>query len=77
MKTYQVNQEGFYGDFGGAYIPEILHRCVEELRNAYRKVLADEGFQKEYDALLKDYVDVLHHFTLPHACRKNTDVRFT
>ena len=56
MKTYQVNQEGFYGDFGGAYIPEILHRCVEELRNAYRKVLADEGFQKEYDALLKDYV---------------------
>ena len=56
MNTYQVNQEGFYGDFGGAYIPEILHRCVEELRNAYRKVLADEGFQKEYDALLKDYV---------------------
>ena len=56
MKTYQVNQEGFYGDFGGAYIPEILHPCVEELRNAYRKVLADEGFQKEYDALLKDYV---------------------
>ena len=37
MKTYQVNQEGFYGDFGGAYIPEILHRCVEELRNAYRR----------------------------------------
>lgn len=77
MKTYQVNQEGFYGDFGGAYIPEILHRCVEELRNAYRKVLADEGFQKEYDALLKDYVDVLHHFTLPHAYQKNTDARFT
>lgn len=77
MKTYQVNQEGFYGDFGGAYIPEILHRCVEELRNAYRKVLADEGFQKEYDALLKDYVDVLHHFTLLNACQKNTDARFT
>ena len=56
MKTYQVNQEGFYGDFGGAYIPEILHRCVEELRNAYLKVLADESFQKEYQALLKDYV---------------------
>lgn len=54
MKTYQVNQEGFYGDFGGVYIPEILHRCVEELRNAYRKVLADEGFQKEYNVLLKD-----------------------
>lgn len=77
MKTYQVNQEGFYGDFGGAYIPEILHRCVEELRNAYRKVLADEGFQKEYNALLKDYVDVLHRFTLLNACQKNTDVKFT
>lgn len=32
MKTYQVNKEGYYGEFGGAYIPEILHRCVEELK---------------------------------------------
>ena len=56
MNTYQVNQEGFYGDFGGAYIPEILHRCVEELREAYLTVLEDESFQKEYQALLKDYV---------------------
>lgn len=39
MKTYQVNKEGYYGEFGGAYIPEILHRCVEELQNAYSKVL--------------------------------------
>lgn len=56
MNTYQVNQEGFYGDFGGAYIPEILHRCVDELRNAYLKFLEDESFQQEYQALLKDYV---------------------
>lgn len=56
MNTYQVNQEGFYGDFGGAYIPEILHRCVEELRMAYLKVLDDESFQHEYQTLLKDYV---------------------
>ena len=56
MNTYQVNQEGFYGDFGGAYIPEILHRCVEELRTAYLKVLEDESFQHEYHTLLKDYV---------------------
>ena len=34
MKTYHVNKEGYYGEFGGAYIPEILHRCVEELQNA-------------------------------------------
>lgn len=56
MNTYQVNQEGFYGDFGGAYIPEILHRCVDELRNAYLKFMEDESFQQEYQALLKDYV---------------------
>lgn len=56
MNTYHVNQEGFYGDFGGAYIPEILHRCVEELRMAYLKVLDDESFQHEYQTLLKDYV---------------------
>ena len=56
MKTYQVNQEGFYGEFGGAYIPEILHRCVEELRTAYLQVLEDPSFQQEYQALLKDYV---------------------
>ena len=31
MKTYQVNKEGYYGEFGGAYIPEILHRCVDTL----------------------------------------------
>ena len=46
MKTYQVNKEGYYGEFGGAYIPEILHRCVEELKNAYSKVLESEGFKK-------------------------------
>ena len=54
MKTYQVNKEGYYGEFGGAYIPEILHRCVEELKNAYSKVLESEGFKKEYHQLLHD-----------------------
>ena len=56
MKTYQVNKEGYYGEFGGAYIPEILHRCVEELKNAYSKVLESEGFKKEFHQLLHDYV---------------------
>ena len=37
MKTYQVNKEGYYGEFGGAYIPEILHRCVEELQKDSKK----------------------------------------
>ena len=56
MKTYQVNTEGYYGEFGGAYIPEILHRCVEELRQAYLQVLDSADFQQEFNALLRDYV---------------------
>ena len=56
MKTYQVDKEGFYGTFGGAYIPEILHRCVEDLRNAYLEVLDSEDFKREYNELLCDYV---------------------
>lgn len=56
MKTYQVNENGYYGEFGGAYIPEILHRCVEELRNAYLKVMDSEDFKQEFAALLCNYV---------------------
>lgn len=56
METYQVNQNGYYGEFGGAYVPEILHRCVEELRINYRKVIDDPSFQQEFHQLLKDYV---------------------
>ena len=56
MKSYQVNEKGYYGEFGGAYIPEILHRCVSELQEAYSRVLEEEGFKKEYAQLLKDYV---------------------
>ena len=56
MKTYQVNEEGYYGNFGGAYIPEILHRCVTELKEAYLKVLESQDFQEEFAQLLRDYV---------------------
>lgn len=56
MKTYQVNQDGYYGDFGGAYIPEILHQCVKDLQDAYLKVLESDDFKKEFAQLLKDYV---------------------
>ena len=56
MKTYLVNEEGYYGEFGGAYIPEILHRCVEELKHTYLKVLQSADFKQEFDALLRDYV---------------------
>ena len=56
MKTYQVNEEGYYGNFGGAYITEILHRCVTELKEAYLKVLESQDFQEEFAQLLRDYV---------------------
>lgn len=56
MKQYQVDENGFYGDFGGAYIPEILHRCMSELTTAYRDILDSEDFQTEFSRLLRDYV---------------------
>ncbi len=54
--NYQVNENGFYGTFGGAYIPEILHGCVENLRNNYLRIMESEDFKQEYDQLLRDYV---------------------
>lgn len=56
MKTYQVDKNGFYGEFGGAYIPEILHQCVEDLQQNYLRIIESESFQKEYRALFRDYV---------------------
>lgn len=56
MKTYQVDENGYYGEFGGAYVPEILHRCVEVLKDTYLKVIESDGFKKEYYQLLRDYV---------------------
>jgi len=56
MNTYQADENGYYGEFGGAYVPEILHRCVEELQSTYLNVLESEEFKKEFDQLLRDYV---------------------
>lgn len=56
MKSFLVDQDGYYGEFGGAYVPEILHKCVEELKNTYLGVLESEDFKKEFDQLLRDYV---------------------
>lgn len=51
-----INEKGYYGDFGGAYIPEMLHPNVEELREQYLKIMQEESFQKEFQQLLRDYV---------------------
>ena len=56
MKKFNVNKEGFYGEFGGAYIPEILYNNVEKLKESYLKILNDSSFQKEFNQLLRDYV---------------------
>ena len=53
---YNVNKDGYYGEFGGAYIPEILHANVENLKIACDTYLDDEAFKKEFYDLLRDYV---------------------
>lgn len=56
MSKYQVNKKGYYGSFGGAYIPEMLYPNVEELRQEYLKIMGDADFRQEFDQLMADYV---------------------
>ncbi|MGQ1945998.1 tryptophan synthase subunit beta [Geofilum sp. OHC36d9] len=53
--VFQPNEKGFYGDFGGAFIPEMLIPNIEELKACYLSILASESFQKKYQQLLADY----------------------
>jgi tryptophan synthase beta chain len=53
---YQVDEKGFYGEFGGAFIPEMLYPNMEELRLNYLKITAEASFKKEFMELLVDYV---------------------
>ena len=54
--SYQANEKGYYGEFGGAYIPEMLYPNVEELRSKYLDIMTEPGFKREFDQLLKEYV---------------------
>ena len=56
MQSYHVDENGFYGEFGGAYIPEMLYPNVEELRTSYLEIMYSKDFQKEFRKLLRDYV---------------------
>ncbi|MEJ5052846.1 tryptophan synthase subunit beta [Sphingobacterium sp. MYb382] len=56
MSKYQVNEKGYYGPFGGAYVPEMLYPNVEELQQQYLQIMEDPSFKAEFEALLKDYV---------------------
>ncbi|MBI1769253.1 MAG: tryptophan synthase subunit beta [Bacteroidetes bacterium] len=53
---YQVDERGYYGKFGGAFIPEMLYPNVEELRTNYVSIIESEDFKKEFDDLLRNYV---------------------
>ena len=53
---YQVDEKGFYGEFGGAFIPEMLSPNVEELSHNYIKIRESDEFQKQFQSLLKEYV---------------------
>jgi tryptophan synthase beta chain len=53
---YLVDENGYYGEFGGAYVPEMLHPNIARLANEYRSIIDDKNFQKEFTSLLKDYV---------------------
>jgi tryptophan synthase beta chain len=84
--NFQVDDNGYYGEFGGAYIPEILHRCVEELRENYLKAIESEEFQKEYTQLLRDYVGrpsplyLAHRLSEKYGCKiylKREDLNHT
>ncbi len=53
---YQANKDGFYGEFGGAFIPEMLYHNVAELKENYLTIINSESFQTEFKDLLKNYV---------------------
>ncbi|WP_421869875.1 tryptophan synthase subunit beta [Marinoscillum sp.] len=53
---YLVDERGYFGKFGGAYIPEMLYPNVEELRRSYLEIIESPAFRKDFDQLLKDYV---------------------
>ena len=54
--TFNVNKMGYYGDFGGAYIPEMMYSNIEELRSKYLDICSEKKFQSEFNELLKQYV---------------------
>lgn len=54
-KTFTTDEHGYYGEFGGAFIPEMLRQNIESLKSVYYKIIESTEFNKEYNRLLKDY----------------------
>lgn len=55
LGVWGINEQGYYGEFGGAFIPEMLYPNVKELQEKYLPIMGDEDFKKEFEGLLKDY----------------------
>ena len=86
MKNSNPTPNGFYGRFGGAYVPEILHKCVTDLQQAYLPIIESDEFKREYRALLRDYVGrpsplyYAHRMSEKYGCRlylKREDLNHT
>ena len=54
--NYKVDKKGFYGNFGGAYIPEMLYPNINELKSNYLKIISSQNFRKDFEKLLIEYV---------------------
>lgn len=55
-KSYHADKRGYYGEFGGAFVPEMLHPNMETLQESYLKIMNEKSFKEEFNSLLKDYV---------------------
>ena len=84
--SYLADANGYYGEFGGAFIHEILHRCVHELQDTYLDVLQSPSFREQYEQLLRDYVGrpsplyLARRLSARHGCRiylKREDLNHT
>lgn len=71
--AFMVDEKGYYGRFGGAYIPEILHRNVKQLSDAFAHYVDDRDFNRELDILLSDYVG----FIVPHVSVSAMELKYT
>ena len=54
--NWQINKEGYYGNFGGAYVPEMLYNNVLQLQETYLSIIEEPAFKEDFHALLKNYV---------------------
>ena len=77
MSQFKVSEKGFYGKFGGAFIPEMLYPNVEELRTQYLSIIAEPSFQEEYMYLLEQYVGRPTPYISQNDCQKNTILKST